>query len=157
MTIQELLNKCDKILSEGTKIELRAQGHYGSGALDHSVEGKVTDDRLEGTANYYAAILNAGYGPGIASMKQFPFVYKFFLSKGHDEEDAKRYAAMTIRKWEKFGMPTGDSSAYSETGQRTNFMAAVRKIMNTEVAQEMSKGLDKIVSDKFNETKSETI
>lgn len=157
MTIEELLYKCDKLLSEGTKIELRAQGHYNTGALDQSIKGTVNGDHLEGEANYYAAILNAGYGPEKASMAQWPFLYKFFISKGHTEKDAGAFAAMTINKWKREGMPTAASAAYSENGKRTNFIAAVKKIMNTAVHQTINKEIDKIINDKFHETKNETI
>ena len=157
MTLEELLNKVDGIISEELKVELRAQGHYNTGALDQSIEGTIDGNSLEGHANYYAAILHHGYGPEKASMKQFPFLVRYFESKGHDEAKAKQLAAMTINAWKRDGMPSGGSFAYSETGQRTQFIAIVKKVVNGKVNQTMSDGLDKIVNQKFHETKSETI
>lgn len=157
MSIEELLRKADALLSEEMKTELRRQGHYNTGALDQSIEGSIHNDHLEGTANYYAAILDAGYGRERASMRQFPFLVQFFESKGHNEEDAKRYAAMTIKKWMKEGVPTANSSSYSETGRRTQFIAIVKKAINGKVNTVMNDGLDKIINEKFHETKSEKI
>ncbi|TXI85976.1 MAG: hypothetical protein E6Q36_10095 [Chryseobacterium sp.] len=157
MTIDELLKKVDVIISEGLKVELRKQGHYNTGALDRSIEGTIKGNSLEGYANYYATILHHGFGPEKASMKQFPFLVSYFLSKGRDEATAKQLSAMTINAWKREGMPTSGSYAYSETGKRTQFISIVKTIVNGKVNATMSDGLDKIVNKKFNETKSETI
>lgn len=157
MTVIELLTKVDPLISEAMKVELRAQGHYNTGALDHSIQGEIEAGHLVGTANYYAAILHHGYGPERASMKQWPYVKRYFLTKGYDDAEAGRIAAMTIRAWQREGMPTRGSYAYSETGQRKNFIAIVKKAISGKIDTFVSKGLDKIVNDKFHETKNETI
>jgi hypothetical protein len=157
MTLTELLHKVDGIISQELKLELRAQGHYNTGALDQSIEGTVNGNSLEGHANYYAAILHHGFGPEKASMKQFPFLVRYFESKGRDEATAKQLAAMTINAWKRDGMPSGGSYAYSETGARTQVIAIVNKAIQGKVNSTMSAGLDKIVNQTFNETKSETI
>lgn len=157
MKLDELFNKVDAIISEQLKIELRAQGHYNTGALDQSIGGEVKGNTLEGHANYYAAILHHGFGPEKASMKQFPFLVRYFESKGRETKEAKQLAAMTINAWKRDGMPTSGSYAYSETGERLKFIAIVKKVINTKVDRTMSDGLDKIVNQKFHETKSETI
>jgi hypothetical protein len=157
MTLNELLNKVDGIISEELKVELRAQGHYNTGALDQSIEGTVTSNSLEGHANYYAAILNTGFGPEKASMKQFPFLVRYFESKGRDEKTAKQLAAMTINAWKRDGMPSSGGFAYSETGQRTKFIQIVHKAINGKVNTTMSNGLDKIVNETFHQTQSETV
>ena len=81
MTLDELLHKVDGIVSEELKVELRAQGHYNTGALDQSIEGVIKGNSLQGYANYYAAILHHGFGPEKASMKQYPFLKNYFLTK----------------------------------------------------------------------------
>lgn len=157
MTVIELLTKVDPLISEAMKIELRAQGHYNTGALDNSIEGEIKGKHLEGTANYYAAILHHGYGPERASMRQWPFLKRYFITKGHDDYEAGRIAAMTIRAWQREGMPTRGSYAYSETGQRKNFIAIVKKAISGKIDTFVTNGIDKIVNDKFHETKSEVI
>lgn len=157
MTLEELLYKVEELISEELKDELRAQGHYNTGALDQSIEGTVNGNSLQGYANYYALILHHGYGPEKASMKQWPYLKGFFLSKGYEEKDAGQLAAMTINAWKREGMPSSGSFTYSETGERTQFIAIVKKAINGKIDQTISNGLDKIVNKKFNETKSETI
>lgn len=157
MTIEQLLTKADSLIAEEFKIELRKQGHYNTGALDQSIEGAVSGNHLEGVANYYAVILHHGFGPEKASMRQWPFLKNYFLSKGHDEKEAGAIAAMTIRKWQREGMPTQSSAAYSETGVRTQVIDIVKKAIMPKVNKTMLDGIDTIVNNKFHETKSETI
>ena len=64
---------------------------------------------------------------------------------------------MTINAWKREGMPTSGSYSYSETGARTEFISFVKKAINGDVNTTMKKGLDKIVNQKFHETKSETV
>jgi len=158
MTIEELLHKADTVIAEELRTELRRQGHYNTGKLDQSIEGKVTNgNHLEGFASYYAAILQTGYGRERASMRQFPFVKNYFLSKGYDDATASRIAAMTINAWRRDGVPTNASAVYSETGIRTLFVTIVRRAISGKLNALVTNGVDKIVNQKFHETKSETI
>ncbi len=161
MTATELLNKVDNIIASEVIDELRAQGHYNTGKLEESIEGKVKTSKgshiLEGTAAYYALILHHGFGPEKASWKQFPFLIEYFKSKGHAEKDAKGIAAATIRTWMREGMPSSGSYAYSSNGRRLEVIAYVKKAINGKVNFEVKKGLDKIINQKFHETKSETV
>lgn len=157
MTVEDLLHKADKLISEELKIELRKQGHYNTGALDQSIEGEVANNHLQGSANYYAVILHHGFGAEKASMRQWPYVKRYFLSKGYDDKEAGNIAAMTINAWKREGMPSTGSFAYSETGERTQVIQIVKKIIMPQVNKVMTTGVDKIVNDKFHETKSETI
>lgn len=161
MTISELLKKVDVIISDELKSELRAQGHYNTGKLDQSIEGKVgsskNKDILIGTAPYYALVLHHGFGPESASFKQVPFLTRYFLSKGYSDKDAKSFAFATVKKWMVTGMPTPGSFAYSTNGERLNVVSIVKLAVNSKVNSTMSNGLDKIINQKFNETKSETI
>lgn len=157
MNMTELLTKVDKMLGDEFRIALRAQGHYNTGKLDQSIEGTINGDTLEGTAAYYALVLNYGFDKSKASMKQFPFLVNFFLSKSYDEDAAKRLAAMTIRSWMREGMPSSGGYVYSETGLRTKVIEVVRIATTGKIDKIMKDGIDKMISDKFKETKSETI
>lgn len=157
MSVQDLLIKVDKIIAMEFKLELRKQGHYNTGKLDDSIEGQVRKDRLEGYANFYAAILNQGYGKEKASMKQWGFLKDYFLTKGLTEKEAGGAAAATIKKWQQYGMPTPNSYAYSQTGKRKDFIQIVIDTLNKVIDPIISTGIDKIISSKFAETKNETI
>lgn len=161
LTMEKLLKQVDAIILPQIIDELRAQGHYNTGKLEESLESEIVvknqDGSLEGSALYYALILHHGFGPEKASFKQFPFLVEYFESKGKSEKEAKQYAAMTIRKWMKEGMPTAHSYSYSSNGERLNVISLVKKAVNGKINFAMSKGIDQIVNQKFHETKSETI
>lgn len=161
MTANELLQKVDVIIATQLVDELRAQGHYNTGALEESIEGKISTKKgahvLEGSAAYYAMILHHGFGPEKASWKQFPFLVEYFRTKGFAEKEAKGIAAATIRTWMREGMPSSGSYAYSSNGRRLEVIAIVKKAINGKVNFEVKKGLDQIINQKFHETKSETI
>jgi hypothetical protein len=161
MDVTALLNKCDELISDELKKELKAQGHYNTGKLESNLdsEKKVVgiDGHLIGTAPYYALILHHGYGPEKATWKSFPALIEYFQSKGKSEGEAKQIAAATIRTWMKGGMPTPGSYAYSTSGERLNVIEIVNKSIGNVIDKTMSDGLDNIINDVFHETKSETI
>lgn len=161
MDINLLLQKCDDIIVNELKSELKEQGHHNTGNLESKIEGKITtngnDGTLIGTAPYYALILHHGYGPEKATWKSFPALVEYFESKGKSEDEAKGFAAATIQSWKSGGMPTPGSYAYSQNGRRLNVVDVVNKATTALVNRTMSEGLDDIINLKFNETKSETI
>lgn len=161
MDITALLNKCDTIIEDELKKELKAQGHYNTGKLESSLDSDIkttgADGHLIGTGPYYAMILHHGYGPEKATWKSFPALIDYFKSKGKSEKESKAIAAATIMSWMKSGMPTAGSYAYSTTGERLNVVEIVNKAISPAVNKLMSDGLDSIINDVFHETKSETI
>lgn len=161
MDIKSLLQKCDDIIANELKSELKEQGHHNTGNLESKIDGDITsngnDGTLIGTAPYYALILHHGYGPERATWKSFPSLIEYFMSKGKSEKEAKGIAAATIQTWKRTGMPTPGSYAYSNNGRRLNVIEVVDKVTTPAVNRTMSDGLDDMVSAKFHETPSETI
>lgn len=157
MEINEILYKADRLIKTNLRKELQDQGHHLSGKLEKSIAGKVSRNHLQGFALHYQKYLNEGFPAKSASFKQFPFVVKYFQARGYSEDDSKRYAAMTIHKWMKEGMPTLASNRFSSTGTRLDFIAIVNKAISPEVDKIILTGIDKVINKKFHETKSETI
>lgn len=157
----DILFKGRKILDDSIKKEIRNQGHFLTGNLERSLTATLTEGNnetiLEGEIAFYAGILNAGVSPERASMKQFPFLVKFWQLRGLDPKTAKRAAAATIRKWMKEGMPTNASKRFSKTGQRKGALsialARVSKRVDEVIVTDLSREIDK----EFMKTKSETI
>lgn len=157
MNLSKTLNKADSLIKRNLRKELKAQGHHLSGKLEESIHGIVTEDTLQGFALHYEKYLNKGVPAKSVSFKQYPFVVNYFKARGYSEDDSKQYAAMTINKWMKEGMPTNASIRFSSSGTRLDFISIVDKAINNEVNKIMTEGIDKIVNKKFHETKSETI
>jgi hypothetical protein len=160
-TTRDILFKGRKLLDDSIKKESREQGHYLTGGLERSLTATVTESAdvtvLEGEVAFYANILNEGVRPEKASMKQFPFLVKYWMLRGLDEKAAGGAAAATVKKWMKEGMPTKASSRFSKTGQRkemlTRAIGKVSKRVDTVIMGDLSKEVDK----EFLKTKSETV
>ena len=155
--LRYIFKRADKLMQEGLKKELRAQGHFNSGSLESSFVSNITVTAesvvLTGSAFDYAGILSDGTRPEKASMKQFHFVKQFFLSKGVDDKKAGAFAAMTIRKWMKEGMSTKASVRFSKNGKRLNFINIVNKSVGPKVDKVVLADVDKEVKKEFNKTK----
>lgn len=161
LNAQEILFKGRAIFEKAIADEALAQGHYLTGNLERSQTATVTirpdETILEGEIAYYANILNEGVRPEKASMKQFPFVVKFFELRGLAPKEAKQAAAATIRKWMKEGMPTANSYAYSSNGRRKQLLTVAIKRAGKKVDTEISKAVDKEIDTLFRLTKNEKI
>lgn len=168
----EILTKAREILNKGLINELRAQGHYLTGALENSIKGTIkatsSETSLEGTMYTYGVILHHGVSPdnvpfggtggsGGGTSKYIEGLKTFFMLKGFNEKKALQLAFATAKKHKKEGMPTNASSVYSETGKRKDFIEETKKNINGELHGTISRGIDDMVNNKFHETKSETI
>jgi hypothetical protein len=157
INLKPIYEKANKVMEQTIIEELRSQGHYLTGELENSINGKVTDDGVEGFALDYQKFMQRGFPASSASWKQFPFVVKYFIARGYSEEDSKRYAAMTINKWKKYGMPTPDSRIHSSNGFRTNFLDRADRMASPQVDQIITDGIDKEINDRFFNKKVEVL
>ena len=141
---------------EDLRKELDDQGHTLTGALDKSITADVEGDGLDILAEGYMKYVNDGFPAKSASMKQFPFVVKYWQQRALGEEEAKRAAAATIHKWMKEGMPTGTSMAHSRNERRTK---AIREALenNNQIDTYIEVGLDSELDDIWEMDKTEII
>jgi hypothetical protein len=61
MTLKEIYTGALNLINQYLRKESVAQGHYLTGAMDDSFDGKVTGDTLEGFAVYYARFVMKVY------------------------------------------------------------------------------------------------
>lgn len=159
--LRSLFTEPNRFLQKALRKELRDQGHRNTGALESSFTSEVVtngeDVTLQGYALNYADILNEGVKPERASFKQFPFMVRYFLSKGYDERTAKGYAAATIKKWQEEGMSTKASLRFSKNGKRLNFIGLVKELISQDIDNMIVKAADDIVMEEVNKQKSEVI
>jgi hypothetical protein len=157
----DILMKGRQILNDAIRKEARAQGHFLTGAFESSLTATVTkagnETVIEGEALYYQKYLEDGFLAKSASMKQFPFLVKYWQLRGLTVKDAKRAAAATIRKWMKEGMPTAASHSHSSTGSRQDQIKTAFQKSEKKIDSAIIGGFDRGHSTKFNKTKSETI
>ncbi|HTD94233.1 MAG TPA: hypothetical protein VK644_10490 [Chitinophagaceae bacterium] len=160
-TITDIYQGAIPFINSLLRKELIAQGHHLTGALEESFDAEISSTRkqdlMEGMAAHYAEWVNNGFPAASASMKQFPFVYAYFLKRGLSEPDAKGAAFGTIRKWMKEGMPTQASKAYSSTGSRTNMIENAFAGAESKIDDYLTDGFDFVVEERFQLEKSETI
>lgn len=150
-----------KIIERAIRQESQAQGHTLTGTMEASLTAEHTtimgEEILEGQAVNYTSLVNDGFPASSASMKQFPFVVKYFELRGLQEEEAKRAAAATIRVWMKEGMSTKASARFSKTGKRQQMIENAFENANDELKSYMNASLDKAVNVLFKREKSETL
>lgn len=144
-------------LQDELKEELRAQGHYLTGALERSIDSKFVDQgdtiAREIVANDYAETLNtgipsskinindAGYIAGLTRYAEQRF--------GYFGEQAKTVAFQIAAKHKKEGMPTKNSYQYSENNRRTHAID-VSVENNLETDRLMESGLSQEIDEVFN-------
>lgn len=161
ITIREIYNGAENLINQIIRKESAAQGHYLTGGLENSLTAEFdregTADVMQGVAVYYAQFVNDGVPASSTSMKQFPFLVKYFQLRGLGEKEAKGAAAATIKVWQKQGMPTQASKRFSQTGSRVQMFQNAFVGNAVKIDDYMSASLDFGVSEKFQETKSETI
>lgn len=157
MNLKEIYQGAERLITQLIRQEMRAQGHTLTGAMEDSVEGRQTKDTLEGFAISYTKFVEHGVPASSASMKQFPFVVRYFQKRGLSEKEAKGAAAATIRKWMKEGMSTQASKRFSKTGARQHAIEAAFVGHNAEIDEYMGNSFDFSIEEKYRKEKSETI
>ena len=159
--VEDIYPGAERMINEIIRNEFIAQGHTLTGTAEASLgyqsssTGKT--DTMTGTMVDYAKYVRDGFPAESSSFRQFPFVYKYLLQRGYPDKEAKRFAAMTIRKWMKEGMSTQASKRFSSTGARQHFVESAFTGHEHEIDQYMSSSLDFLVDEEYHKEKSETI
>lgn len=158
---REILFVGRRIIEQAIRQEAIAQGHYLTGDMERSMTATVTESAkqttVEGEMAGYAQILNEGFAASSASMRQFPFLVKFWMLRGLPEERAKRAAAATIKKWMREGMPTASSATHAKEGQRRRMLDNALTKALPEADQAVMKGFSDEIDKVFQMVKSETV
>lgn len=161
ITIAEIYRGAENLINQLIRKESHAQGHYLSGAMEESLSAEVLKkgkaDVMEGFAVDYTKFVNEGVPAASASMRQFPFVYKYFLARGLADKEAKGAAAATIKKWMKEGMSTQASKRFSQTGARQHMIESAFIGGKTQIDEYMTNLFDYSMEEQFQQTKSETV
>jgi hypothetical protein len=157
----QILKRGAEILEEAIRKEARDQGHFLTGAFESSLSIAIVDDgnksAIQGEALYYHRYLENGFPAARASMKQFPFLVRYWQLRGLSITQAKRAAAATIRKWMKEGMPTANSGQYSKTGSRTDQVTTAYGKVEKRIDAVIMQAFDSGHRIAFGKTKNETI
>lgn len=166
----ELYRDIITLLDTSLQKELRAQGHYLTGSLEASINGRIYPIaggyEMRGYALYYGNILDEGVRPdripfelsGNGGTSQYiAGLIAFWRKRGLSPKEAKSAAFATAIKHKKEGMSTEASSKYSKTGFRNMFIKIVEKHTDRELDRRMDVGIESLVDAKFNSQKSETI
>lgn len=161
MTIADILKQAEPLINQILRKELGDQGHYLTGALDQSLEARVSkkpnQDIMEGFAAHYTQWVNNGFPASSASFKQLPFVISYFEKRGLSGKEAVGAAYATIKTWMKEGMPTQASKRFSSTGSRTSAIENAFTGHQTEIDEFIGNSIDFVVEEEFQKEKSETI
>jgi len=86
-----------------------------------------------------------------------PGLIKYFSLRGYNAEEAKRIAALTIKKWFNEGMSTQASKKYSKTGSRHHFIEAAFVGNDSNIDSYMLSNFDHAVEEEYLKTKSEIV
>ncbi len=158
---REILFVGRRIIEKAIQDEATAQGHYLTGNLERSLTAEVDEAQdhttVTGEVAGYARILNDGFEARAASMRQFPFLVKYWMLRGLPENRAKWAAAATIRKWMRKGMPTATSFVHLRTGQRKQMLDNAMKKTLPKADKAIIKGYGDELDRVFREVKNETI
>lgn len=161
MDIKEIYDGAEKLINQYIKKESTDQGHYLTGAMEDSLSHRVKKQgrayTMEGFGVHYAQYVNEGVPAESASMKQFPFIKRYFQQRGLGEKEAGAAAAATIRKWMKEGMSTQASKRFSSTGARQHFVESAIVGNESKIDEYMSNSFDFSIDETFHKTKSETV
>jgi hypothetical protein len=117
------IKQIDIHLELDLKKELRAQGHYLTGALERSVQSKQTSSGgktvIEMEALDYADDLFEGVPPEHIDQSDIAGLTKYAEKRFHlSGKQAIKAAVAIARKHRKEGNPTKDSYQFSSTGER---------------------------------------
>ena len=120
--------KINNEIIEDLKNELRLQGHFLTGALEQSIDGKIISENgsliLSAAAAAYLETLE-NYTPAsqiVISQKEYMQLIGWVKLRkmANSTDEASKIASLIVAKWKKEGRPTKDSVAYSDTGKRTH-------------------------------------
>jgi hypothetical protein len=157
MTLNDIYNGAEPIISDFLRKELLMQGHHLTGGLEDSINAKIDGNSLIGLAIYYVEAVNEGFTPDKASFKMLPGMIEYFQKRGLGVEEAKRAAVNTIRVWMKEGMSTQASKRFSSTGERQHFIEEAFNRNESELDGYMSSAFDVAVEQQYRKTKDEVI
>lgn len=166
MTQQQLLVNACNIVATFIKDEFVKQGHSMTQAWEDSMVVEAEDGGAAIWASGYGMILDAGVTPD-----RIPFggvgtggggVSKYILGlarfwklrkPGISDKAALRLAVATANVQKNEGMPTSGSLAFSSTGQRKHFMAAMEVLVADRLNNFIAEGISRIVSTETKEQK----
>lgn len=121
-----IFEKANEAIIEDLKRELRAQGHYLTGALENSLKTHEIDENgsiiLTAEALGYLQSLETGipaWQIGIDSKSISEMTRYVTLRMGYTGKYAMKVAVLILKKQMKEGNPTKNSYQYSSTGFRT--------------------------------------
>jgi hypothetical protein len=159
------IKQIDLHLQLDLKKELRAQGHYLTGALEASIHSKQTatgnksviemdaldyaDDLFEGVPPEHIDQTDPNYIKGLTEYAKKRF--------GYSGKKAEKAAVAIARKHAKEGMPTKNSYQYSSTGERlfanveayNKNEAEYANFLESEVSSEIDLFIDKTFDQTF--------
>lgn len=161
MTQADVLTKAATLIEESIKAQFQLQGHHLSGSWEESINHKmIGNTEIEGTAYTYGSIVNAGTsadripyqeGSGAKESKYIAGLKRFWMAKGKSDKEATSLAFATAKVQKREGMPTAGSYLYTSTGYRTNFIGLVQDIIETEVDEMVSEGMDAYIKEQIEE------
>lgn len=166
------ISKLSTVLEKDFKKELRAQGHFLTGALEESTEsiisGSADNLALEIDANDYINALNDGipaenipFGSGRVGSATSPYIeglkrYAMLRFGVADEKRALQIAFAIAKKHSKEGMPTASSYQYASNGRRTHAIEDTysdnEKEYDQLVENSMSDEIDDLIDKQFDKT-----
>ena len=141
--------------------ELRAQGHYLTGALEASLKADVTDEEATGSAYQYLIKLSEGVpanqiqfnAQALAEMTRY-----VQLRMGYQGTKAARVAALILQKQQQEGNPTKGSFAFSANGRRKGAIEYGFRAAEKGVDNRLSSGIVKYLDEgSENENENETV
>lgn len=158
MTLQQIYLGALPLINEFLRREAQQQGHYLTGKLNDSFSGRMINKTdFEGFAEHYIKFLENGVPATSASMKQFPFVKRFWILRGLPDKEAGSAAAATIRIWMKQGMSTQASKRFSSTGAREHLVENAFVVGDVKLNGYFANMFDFAVDEAYRQVKSETL
>ena len=104
----------------------------------------------------YAKFVNEGIPPNLISWKMMPGLIRYFKRRGFTD-NPEYFAANTIRKWMREGMPTQDSQRFSSTGSRQHAIEQAFERRDREVNKIIESSLEYEIDINYRRVKSERI
>lgn len=170
-TEKQILLKVDSYIKKSLAVELKQQGHYLTGSLEHSIQGNLQDisngASLEGTVADYGYILDAGTKPnkipyqersGAKTSKYISALIEYFkLRKGLNEKEARGAAFTTAKVHKREGMPTRNSYSYAQNNERKQFINRTNKAIEKKVDDRIITKVDQLFNTAFEKQHSEII
>lgn len=150
------IKRIDIELQNDLKKELRAQGHYLTGALEQSIQSQQISSGnksvIEMSALDYADDLFEGVPPEHIDESNIAGLIKYAEKRfGYSGKQAIKAAVAIARKHRKEGMPTKNSYNYSSTGERLfaneeafdKNQSEFDQLLESGVSQEIDQFIDK--------------